>query len=188
MASTLTIVINSARSQADVARFIRETGQNREQCQVLERLFRRIEGGLESASFEISSAAVAPVRASLDVTITYAQAQNNDTITVAGQILTAVTGTPAATQQFKIETDATVTAQNLVALINSDAVTSLVVEASNLLGVVTIKSLVAGTVGNFIPLATSRTAAFAFTGGSTGVLASGVGGAAAAPVSFGVGR
>ena len=83
--------------------------------------------------------------------------------------------------QFKKQTDATTTAANLVALINSNATTKLVVYATNVAGVVTVTCCEPGQAGNFVTLATSNSSGFGL-GGS--VLAGGVGGGDMPAISY----
>jgi hypothetical protein len=178
MASTLLITVKSNRSTADLARFVKAATTPRDGVIALSKFFTRAAAGLETCSIDVQTGA-APVRASGTLTLTYASITTGDTCVIAGRTLTCVTGTPAATQQWKKVTDATVTAAGLVTLINSDAVTKLVVSATSALGVVTITALTAGEEGNFVTVVGS-------TGmvASAATLASGVGGADSVKVTY----
>ena len=180
--TSLVITVSSSRSIADLARFIKDTSEPREECHAIGKLFERIKEGLEPSSgktsFDVQTSASAPVRASQTLTLTYASISNSDTCVVAGVTLTCVTGTPTA-HQFKKQTDATTTAANLVALVNSDATINIYVSAKNVAGVVTFTALAPGKVGNFLSLV-----------GSTGMVAgaatfaSGAGGSESIAVNY----
>lgn len=178
MSSSLVITLKMGRASGDLTRFIKDTSNPRNECRSLAHLFERLGAGLEAASFDVQTSANAPVKASTTLTLTFASISNNDTCVVAGVTLTCVTGTPSGAQ-FKKVTDATTTAANLVALINSNTTTSKLVKAANALGVVTISALIPGAIGNFITLV-----------GSTGMVAgaatlgSGAGGAETVAVNF----
>lgn len=177
--ATLVITITSPRSVADLARFIEDTSNPRNQCRKLAHFFQRAGAGDETCSFYTQTSATEQVRASSTLTLTYASISNNDTCVIGGTTLTCVTGTPSGGAQFKKETDAGTTAANLVACVNANSTLKLLVFASKASGVVTIKALAPGVVGNQIPLV-----------GSTGmvagaaVLASGAGGHETVPVTF----
>lgn len=179
MTSSLVITVKSGRSQADAKRFIKDTTDPRGECRSLQHLFERLGAGLEpGSSFDVQTAAAAPVRATNTLTLTFASISNNDTVVVAGTTLTCVTGTPSGAQ-FKKLTDATTTAANLVALINSHATLKLLMKAANLAGVVTMTLHTPGAIGNQVPLV-----------GSTGMVvgaanfASGAGGIESAAVNY----
>lgn len=181
MASSLVITVNSARSQADNGpRHIKSTTLPREEMRALAHYFSRLADGLENANVSVQSAALAPVRATGTITLTFASIANNDTVTIAGTVLTCVTGTPAG-PQFKKVTDGPTTAANLAALINSNATLSKLVFATSSGSVVTLTCLASGTIGNLVTQATSNGTGFVL---SAATLTTGAGGAETAPVSY----
>jgi hypothetical protein len=179
--STLTIVLSSPRTQAQLGPFVKDASNNRLECTAIEHLFRRLNGGLESGSFQVTTSASAPVQASATVTLTYASVAANDTVTVAGVALTCVTGTPSGAQ-FKKVTDGPTTAANLAAAINAN---QTVVTATAAASVVTVTCNVPGLVGNWVPVATSNSSGFAL---SHSTLQNGAGGAETTPVTYNKGR
>ena len=183
MSSTLMIVCKDARSQADVKKFIGIASSPREAMRKLEHYFERAACGAELCYVSCGTSANAPVQAQGKATLTYASIANSDTVTIAGQVLTCVTGTPT-THQFKKQTDAPTTAANLAALINSDAVTSLYVSATSSSNVVTITANMPGSVGNFIPMATSNGTGFALDASTLGTTTAGAGGMETTVTSF----
>jgi hypothetical protein len=179
MASSFVITLKSARSQGDLARYIKDTTSPRNQAKALELLFERLASGLETGSFDVQTAAAAPVRATNTLTLTYASISDLDTVVIAGVTLTCVTGTPSGSAQFKKQTNATVTATNLVNCINAHATLSLLMRATSSVGVVTMTLHTPGAIGNQAPLVGS-------TGmvAGTATFASGAGGMEIAPVNY----
>lgn len=178
MTSSFVITVKSGRSQADSKRFIKDTTEPREEAKQLARLFERLASGIEpGSSFDVTTSANAPVRATATVTITNASVTANDTLTVAGTVLTAK-ASGATGPQFNIGANATATAVNVVAAINAN---QQVVTATSAAGVVTVTSNTSGAVGNFVTLATSHTAAFTL---SAATLAGGAGGSETAALSY----
>lgn len=170
MASSFMISVSTPKTVAQMARYLLASSDPRNEALALADLFSKIASGIEPATFVVQTSASAPVAATNTLTLTYASIANNDTCVVAGVTLTCVTGTPTGAQ-FKKETDATVTAANLVTLVNSLATTNVLVRASSVAGVVTFTSLAPGAVGNFIPLVGSTgmvRAGALFTGGTGG--------------------
>ncbi len=163
MSTSFVITVKSGRSVADLARYIRDTTDPRTESRALANLFQRLASGTEpGSSFDVSTSADAPVRATQILTLTYASITTEDTFVVAGVTFEAVTGTPGSSDEFKKQTDVTTTANNLVAAVNAHATAKLLVKAANVAGVVTFTSLAAGQVGNFLTLV-----------GSTGMVATG---------------
>src|SRR6185312_12819200 len=119
MSSTLVITLKSARSQADVLRFVKDGSEPREAMHAFKKLFERLAGGLEAANVLVQSSANAPVQASGTVTLTYASVAANDTVTIAGVALTCSSTTTDATH-FKKVTDGPTTAANLATCINTN--------------------------------------------------------------------
>ncbi len=182
MANTsFVITLSVPPAVAQMARYIKGTSDPRGECRVLSHLFKRIEQGdfsVGATSFDVQTSSGAVARATQVLTLTYSSISNSDTVVVAGVTLTCVTGTPGA-HEFKKQTDATVTAANLVALVNSDATISIYVKAANVAGVVTFTAQAPGKVGNFLTLV-----------GSTGMVATGAtftggtGGCETTPVNY----
>lgn len=88
-------------------------------------------------------------------TVTLASVLANDTVTIDGVVLTAVSGTPAA-NQFDMSGSDTVDAVSFVAAVAANATLASKVVATSALGVVTLTALTAGTAGNSITLASSN--------------------------------
>lgn len=181
MANTsFVITIQTPLTNAQMnAKYLGASSNPRNECRSLSHLFKRIEDGLTSASFTVAYSPNAPVNASDTLTLTYASIANNDTCVIGGTTLTCVTGTPSGFTQFKKQTDATVTAVNLVAAITGNTTLNKLVTATSALGVVTITAISPGVMGNQITLV-----------GSTGIVAAsanftlGAGGAATAAVTY----
>lgn len=110
---------------------------------------------------------------------------NNDTITIAGVLITLVTGTPSGSQ-VKIGASLVATIANIVAFINAGG------SAGGLLGtvtatatsgtVITINSFYPGLLGNLITMAKVSTAISAITATLTG----GVQLSSSGPISVGI--
>lgn len=175
------ITLSTPLTVAQMARYIKDTSDPRGQCRALAGLFKKIESGefaVGATSFGVQTSSGVVARATQTLTLTYGSISNNDTLVIAGVTLTCVTGTPAG-PQFKKQTDATVTAANLVALINSLATVSIYFYATSALGVVTITAQAPGKVGNFLTAV-----------GSTGIvvgaatLSGGTGGCETTPVNY----
>lgn len=176
------IVVSTPRVTGDIANLIKDTSDPRGEMRALSHYFKRLEEGCDKGvgnTVYVSYSASAPVRATNTLTLTYASISNNDTCVLAGTTLTCVTGTPSGGAQFKKQTDATVTAANLVACVNANATLKLLMVASNVAGVVTLTLITFGAIGNQTPLV-----------GSTGIVvgaatfASGAGGAEIANVTY----
>jgi phage tail sheath gpL-like len=181
MATSFVITVKSGRSVADLARYIRDTTDPRQEALLLRELFKRLASGDEpGSSFTVQTSANAPVQASGTVTLTYASIADSDTVTILGSVLTCVTGTPT-TAQFKKQTNAATTAANLAAAINAHATLSLLVSAAAASGVVTVTALANGAIGNQGTLATSNSSGF---GLSAANLANGAGGAETTTTSY----
>lgn len=179
---TFVIVVSTPRATGDITSMIKDTSDPRGEMRALSHYFKRLEEGCDKgvgSTVYVSYSTSAPVRATNTLTLTYASISNNDTCVVAGTTLTCVTGTPSGQSQFKKQTDATVTATNLVTCINAHTTLSKLMVASSALGVVTLTLITFGAIGNQTPLV-----------GSTGMVvgaaafASGAGGAEVANVSY----
>ena len=183
--NTFVIVVSTPRVTGDLTNLIKDTSDPRGEMRSLSHYFKRLEQGCDKGvgtTVYVSRSTTAPVRATNTLTLTYASISNNDTCVVAGTTLTCVTGTPSGGAQFKKQTDATVTAGNLVACVNANTTLNKLMVASNVAGVVTLTLIAFGAIGNQTPLV-----------GSTGIVvgaatfANGAGGAEIANVSYGRG-
>lgn len=142
-------------------------------------LLNGINSGIVDASVDVHQSSTDPVAAAGTITLTYANIDADDTVTVANVELTAKASGANGTTQFNKTTDATVTATNLKNCINANTTLNKIVVATSALGVVTVASVVKGLIGNGLALATSDATAFAlvaFTGGT--------GGSNGAPVTY----
>ncbi len=108
--SSLVITLNSAREEADLARFIKSSSDPRGQAKVLQQYFERIASGTEGAGWDIQTGDVAPVAAS--GTWTCASVIATDEAVLAGVTL-AFTASPS------LETDVLVTVPSAKAFASS---------------------------------------------------------------------
>lgn len=154
-----TLVLTITHNSVDAADYAvsGDSARNLENCA---KLLQGLAAGAKVGSVDVQRSASDPVRASSFVTLTYASISNNDTMVIGATTLTCVTGTPSGFTQWKKETDATVTATNLVAAITGNTTLNKQVTATSAAGVVTIVSRVPGPIGNCIKLT-----------GSTGIVA-----------------
>ncbi len=100
--------------------------------------------------------------ATATATITHANLTANDTITIAGVVLTWV-ASAANENEITIGADATADAAALAAAINVHSKLKQILTATSALGVTTITSLIPGLFGTFFTLATSNGTAMAFS-------------------------
>lgn len=181
MTVSLNITTNLSLSDAD--RFVKSSTDPWGECEELATLFRSLNSGAISGNIVVQKSTAAAVRASGTVTLVYADLAANDTVTIAGIVLTCVTGNPASFAEFKKVTDLATTAANLAASINGLTTLNVYVSASPSGGVVTVTAHQPGTVGNAITLAKNSNNANGIA--VSGVrLANGAGGIAAAPVTY----
>lgn len=96
-------------------------------------------------------------------TVTFASAINNDTITLAGTVLTGVTGTPS-TNQFKVGVSNTADAAAYAAAVNAHTTLSKYVVATSSAAVVTLTAIPYSAVGNLITLASINGTRLAVSG------------------------
>jgi phage tail sheath gpL-like len=144
-----------------------------------ENIISALNSGTMLGSVDVHYVAASPVAASATITLTYANIDADDTVTVANVELTAKASGANGTTQFNKQTDATVTAANLAACINANTTLNKIVTASSAAAVVTVTSVVKGVIGNGLALATSDATAFALV-----AFASGAGGQNGTPVTY----
>ena len=111
-------------------------------------LLESIVGGAQNAWMNVQWV---PVQATITGTFT-GSPSNNETITIAGQTITAKTS-GAGANEFNIDSTPTLNAAACAAAINASAVLSVWVVASSLAGVLTVRAIQPGVVGNAITLA-----------------------------------
>lgn len=163
---SLALVIKTPKTETNFSK----AGQPRTNMKKIVNLLTGIMSGASRGAVYIQSSSSDPVAATATATITYADIADNDTIVILGVTLTCVVGTPTA-NQFKKETDATVTAANLAAAINANATLAKYVTASSALGVVTLTVNMLGALGNFLAAITKTGTGIAlvqWTGGTGG--------------------
>lgn len=123
-----------------------------------------------SPASAMGGGASGPVAAAGTVTFASTGPTNGQTMTILNATFTAETsGAVAASGQFNINASATVVAVNLAAAINATPATNKSVVATSALGVVTVTSLVPGTIGNGLQMVNgnlSNTTVVGFTGGT----------------------
>jgi len=132
-------------------------------------LIQGIVSGAFPGSILASSSATDPVAASGTIELTYASINADDTVTVAGVVLTCKgSGTVAGT--FVKVTDATATATNLKNAINANASLAAHLVATSAAGIVTTTARQKGSIGNLLTLVTSNATGFDITAmaGGTG--------------------
>lgn len=149
--ATLNLTIKTSKDPS----VFKQVSQDRENLNRLINLISGVNIGAIQATVDIQSSSADPVAATSTATLTYGSLANNvDTVVMFGVTLTCVTGTPAAsddtTGQFKKQTDATVSAANLVTTVNAHPTLAKYVSAANVAGVVTFTLKNKGIVGNFI--------------------------------------
>ncbi len=86
MANSLVITVSSERSVADLARYMRGTGEPRTECIQLKELFTRLASGDESGSFTVQTGTAAPVAAS--VTMTGVSVVATNAVSIGGVVFT----------------------------------------------------------------------------------------------------
>lgn len=144
-------------------------------------LLRAITAGTRGASsVDVSVSSSDPVAAS--ATVTCASVASDDTVTIAGTVLTAK-GSPSGSAQWLQGVSNTADAAALAACVNAHATVSKYVTASASGAVVTLTANVKGVIGNLITLTSSSNTTLAVTG--SGKLASGAGGVVGTQVTFG---
>lgn len=145
--STIAINIKTNKLASDFAK----PAQDKENLTRILNLIKGLESGALQGAIFIQTSTDDPVAATATATITYASLADGDTIVIFGVTITCRTGTPIA-NEFKKETDATVSAVNLAAAINANATLSKYMTATSALGVVTLTSNLRGAIGNFLAI------------------------------------
>ena len=187
MSSTFCIVLTDSRSQADLARWSKDTSEPREECRALEHLFSRLKSGQEKGKFTIQTSASAPVRATGTIGGAYATLTSGDKVTIGGTDIACVTtGTPTSAQFLKV-TNLYTTMTNLAAAINANTTLNKFVYATvagngTTTGTVTVTCLVPGVIGNLVTTAVTVNSSGLTIGAAT--LTTGAGGMETVPVSF----
>jgi len=116
--------------------------------------------GNSGANIDVSEDNQDPVAAAGTITLTYANLDADDTVTIGGQTITAKASGALAGVQFNKLTDATVTAALLVVAINANTALSQIFTATSVLGVVTLTCKIKGSIGNLIVMSTSDDTAY----------------------------
>jgi phage tail sheath gpL-like len=166
---TLNLTIKSSK---DVSSF-KQANQDQENLNRIINLISGVAIGAVQATIDVQSSSADPVAATAEIEVTYASVDANDTVTICNTVLTAKASGAAAGTEFNKQTNATVTAANLVAAINANTTLSKLVVATSAAGVVTLTARQKGVVGNGLALSTSDGTAFGLTafadgaGGST---------------------
>ena len=187
MSSTFVIVIKDARSQADMARFAKDTSEPREQCTALQNYFHRAKAGEEKCSFTIQTSASSPVRATGTIGGAYATLTSGDKVTIGGTDIACVTGGSPTSAQFLKQSNLYTTMSNLSAAINANTTLNKFCYATlsgngTTTGTVTVTCLVPGVIGNLVTTAVTVNSTGLTIGAAT--LTSGAGGMETVPVTF----
>jgi len=173
MATIKIVLANSALSNSTADRdYVDE--DKRKQCQIFGQYLKDLASGLKKGSLKYS---FDHNDTSATGTVTCASVQAADTVTIAGTVFTSHASTNTAAF-FALGASDTACAANLVLAINRHATVSKYVLASNVLGVVTITSIIKHELGNLVSVATSENTRLAKSG--TALTA----GASTAPSSF----
>ena len=181
MTTSLCITVNSTR--ADLNDYVKDTTDPRNEMIALSSLFSKLAAGSIDGSVIVDKAATAFAKASGTITLDFAKTIASDTVTIGGNTITLVTGTPTAGIEAKIETNSTKTASNLVAAINANTTMNPYLVATSALGVVTLTMFQPGLVGNFITLVKNSTTAAAIAV-SAATLTGGLGGFSSAGTTY----
>jgi hypothetical protein len=182
-AGSITININPPAAVTMADRTANIASDRKHQCLAqLRQMIEDVQSGIASDVITVQyNSSVDPVNASGTITITNSAVDANDTVTIAGVVLTAKASAANGTTEFNKGDSSTSTATNLAACINANTTLNKIVVASASAAIVTVTCFVPGTIGNLISMVTSDAPAFAL---SAAVLASGAGGVSQAAVSF----
>jgi len=181
MTTSLCITVNSTR--ADLNDYVKDTTDPRNEMIALSSLFSKLAAGSIDGSVIVDKAATAFAKASGTITLDFAKTIASDTVTIGGNTITLVAGTPSGATEFKLDTSSTKTASNLVAAINANTTMNPYLVATSALGVVTLTMFQPGLVGNFITLARTFTTTGAIAV-SAATLTGGLGGFSSAGTTY----
>lgn len=164
MARSRTVLIVDTNYPVATLQDILDDAANRPKplAQKVKNFFHGLSGGAREASVKfgsvlVSATTVDAVAATLAGTFT-GQPTAADTVTINGVVLTAVAEVATPTNnQFRLGTTPTIVAANMAAAINASTSDALagVVRASSLAGVVTLTSLMPGSIGNMLVVSES---------------------------------
>jgi len=172
MASSVVLTIKSDKTYTQ-NRYDMQKGadKDKQSLQAIINHLKKVRNGSARAVIDLNIDDTAPVAAS--ATATCANVSADDTITIAGVVLTAK-ASPSGENQWSQAGDNTADAASLASKINAHSVLSKIVSASAASGVVTVTCLTKGIVGNYLTLVSSNGTRLAVTG--SGYLANGTGG------------
>lgn len=172
--SMIQIDDNEAEADLREALIVVDTTNRMLAGQKMMKYVRGLMGGAKSAKVRIGVNAVKS-----SGTLTLASVVATNSVTVAGQVFTAV-ASGATSVQFNVGADDTESAVNLAAAITAHASVGLWVSATSALGVVTVTALYPGVLGNAISILSGTNIAAGATR-----LASGTNGAYASTHKYG---
>jgi hypothetical protein len=173
--ASLTLVLKTNKYTTDMTK----AGQKINNWKKITNLINGLGSGMLVGSATVTASTIDPVAAS--ATITCASVAAADTVTL-GKVVFTGSATPSGEAQFLTTGSNTVVAAALVAKINAHSSVGLLVQSTNVAGVITVTSNVQGVVGNHIGLTSSNGTRLAVTG--SGFLASGTGGCGTPPVQI----
>lgn len=136
--------------------------QPRAEAEEICRFLDQLASGARMGTLRVGVNTTAGVAAS--GTVTCASVQAGDTVTVAGQVFTAVNGGTPTSVQFDMSGTNAQTATSLASAITNHATVGTYVKAAAVSAVVTITALTDGPLGNLVTLATSNSGRLAKSG------------------------
>jgi phage tail sheath gpL-like len=175
---TTSVVINCSMVSDIPTTPYTDKGKN-QSLQNLARLVHGLSGGVLQGVVSVHTSTNAAVAASGTITLTFANINAAETVTIGGVVLTARASGAVAGTEFNILTNATVTAANLTTAINANTTLNKHVTATSAAGVVTVTANLRGSLGNLIVMSTNDATAFALV-----QMAGGTGGPETAAVVF----
>lgn len=161
----MTLVVQSNNNAMATKALPLSTGNSNKTLTDLDTLFFQFIHGVWQSNIQVIQGGVYATG-----TATCASVIATNTLVIGGVTLTAVNSAPTSAQFVRSATNA-VTAANIVTTINALTTLNKVVQATSSGGVVTIASLVPGTIGNLITLSSTGgtiTVGSALTGGTDG--------------------
>jgi len=182
--TTVNIAIVLEKNPEAVAeKYIKDYTERRMGPANLANLINAVAAGIETGKIIASVDKADGTQAAITCAITYANVSDGDTVTFCGVVFTAKTGTPSTDPyagEFKKETDATVTGDNLAAAINAHPALKGLLAAVNAVGTLTLTMTNKGNFGNEAKASTSDATAFGlggsglFTAGAIGTVQSAI--------------